>query len=271
MTDADVDTLALEIARCPEILAAFDSAAHACSTIVGLQVDPRLEPEKYQVPEAWAGNLESARVVFLSSNPSISEDGADHGAGSPERYPRASWSDSDVIDFMTRRFDPETPYTLGDRFVCQDGTHAPRAVRFWSAIRQRATELLGYPADPARDYVMTEVVHCKSKGERGVARAANHCNFRYLDRIMALSPAPVVVAVGAKARDRLRGTLDVDPQFGSRSATGDERANMVLRRLGSRLRVLCYLPHPTGMEKAPRDFPRAYPTLLPAIRSVALA
>lgn len=270
MPNPGVDALALEIARCPEIAAARDAAAHPCSAIVRLQVDPRSEPESYQVPEAWAGNLASARVVFLSSNPSISEDGTDHGAGSPERYPRANWSDSDVIDFMTRRFDPDTPYTVGDRFVCQDGTYAPGAVRFWTAIRQRATELLGYPADPASDYVMTEVVHCKSKRERGVAKAANHCGGRYLERIMSLSAAPVVVVVGAKARDRLRSALDVHPRFGSRTAAGEERANVVLRQIGGRSRVLCYLPHPTGMEKAPRDFPRAYPTLLPAMRAVAV-
>lgn len=136
----------------------------------------------------------------------------------------------------------------------------------WRAVRPGASS---YAADPGRDYVMTEVVHCKSKREQGVARSAQHCGARYFDRIMSLSDAPVVVVVGAKARDRLRSTLDVGPLFGSRASVGDERANIAVRRAGGRARLLCHLPHPTGMEKAPRDFPGAYPTLLPDIRSVA--
>lgn len=262
--------LALEIARCPEIATARASSSHPCSSIVRLQDDPAVAPDRFQLPEAWAGNLLEARVMFLSSNPSISEDGADHGAASPERYPRADWSEVEVADFMTRRFDPDAGHAIDDRFVCQDGSYAPNAVRFWSAIRRRATELLGHPATPAADYVMTEIVHCKSKREQGVAKAAGHCAGRYLEKVAALSPAPVVVIVGAKARDRGRAALALDDAFGSRASIGNERANLAVRPLGGHDRVLCYIPHPTGMEKAPRDFPGSYPKLLGKLRAVAL-
>jgi uracil-DNA glycosylase len=143
-------------------------------------------------------------------------------------------------------------------------------VRFWSLVRRRAEELLGYAADPDRDYVMTEIVHCKSKGEVGVRSAAALCAERYLNRIVALSDARLIVVLGAKARDRLRPILALAEEFGSRSAVEDERANVAIRDLGGARRVLCYLWHPTSMTKAPRDFPRSYPTLLPTLRAVAL-
>lgn len=44
-------------------------------------------------------------------------------------------------------------------------------VRFWAAVRKQAFRLLGHLAVPGVDYAMTEVVHCKSAGERGVADA----------------------------------------------------------------------------------------------------
>jgi hypothetical protein len=266
MAGAEV-ALALEIARCPEVERARRLASHPCSSIVRLQQD---EPATFQVPEGWAGNLSAARVVFLSSNPSISEDGADHGAGSAERYSRASWADDDIADFMTRRFAPDGGHTDGDRFICQDGTFAPQAVRFWSLVRRRAEEVLGYSADPDRDYVMTEIVHCKSKGEVGVGSAASRCAQRYLDRIVALSDAHLIVVLGAKARDRIRPILGLGEEFGSKSSVGNEQANVALRDLGGSKRGLCFLWHPTSMTKAPRDFPRSYPTLLPTLRAIAL-
>jgi hypothetical protein len=234
---------------------------------VGLQQD---DAHTFQVPEGWAGNLATARVVFLSSNPSISEHGGDHGAASAERYPRADWADDDIADFMTRRFTPDAGYTVGDRFMCQDGTYAPQPVRFWSQVRRRAEELLGYPADPDRDYVMTEIVHCKSKGEVGVMSAAGLCARRYLDRVVGLSDARLIVVLGSKARDRLRPILRLDETFGSKSAVGDERANVAICDIGGARRVLCYLWHPTSMTKWPRDFPGSYPTLLPTLRAIAL-
>ena len=144
MAGAEV-ALALEIARCPEVERARRLVSHPCSSIVRLQQE---DPGTFQVPEGWAGNLSAARVVFLSSNPSISEDGADHRAGSAERYPRAAWADHYIADFMTRRFAPDAGHTDGDRFICQDGTFAPQAVRFWTLVRRRAEELLGYPRIP---------------------------------------------------------------------------------------------------------------------------
>ncbi len=50
---------------------------------------------------------------------------------------------------------------------------------------------------------MTELVHCKSKGEAGVAQARTRCLDRWLEPVLASSPAPVLVLLGDHARHGL--------------------------------------------------------------------
>lgn len=57
----------------------------------------------------------------------------------------------------------------------RDGTHAPGWVRFWAAVRARASELLGRSAIAGFDYAISEIVHCKSDSEVGVS-AAEGCS-----------------------------------------------------------------------------------------------
>ena len=99
----------------------------------------------------------------------------------------------------------------------RDGNQAARAVAFWRWTAATARELLGREPEPGADYALTEVVHCGSGGEAGVPAALQMCTSRYLARIVAASPAAVIVVVRATARrvfeDQLRG------QF-----TGRERA-----------------------------------------------
>jgi len=62
--------------------------------------------------------------------------------------------------------------------------------RFWLPVHRQAAELLGGDADLGRNYLMTEVVHCKSTAGTGVASAAPTCAGRYLAAILALTAAP---------------------------------------------------------------------------------
>lgn len=257
--------VALRVARCEEVDRARDDEHHPCRQIVELQADRRKRSGQFQVPEAWAGSIESAKIVFVSSNPSISEDGAAHGAAFPEEYPRHSWSDSCIVDFITRRFEPDAKWTRGNHFLCQNGTYAPKEVVFWSLVQKRACELVDQAA-PGRDYVMTEIVHCKSQKEAGVTRAARHCFDRHFEAIIRLSPAPLVVVLGAKARDLLRKALELGPRFGSKATVGlDEQANLAVRRLGGHDRVVSYLWHPTGMT-ARKTFALSYPSRISELR-----
>lgn len=88
-------TLLLKIARCPNVPACLEGGheGHPCSTIVGSQAAGGLED--FQVPEPWSGQIRSAAVLFVSSNPSISE---------VEAYPRWSAPDDLIDEFFTQRF-----------------------------------------------------------------------------------------------------------------------------------------------------------------------
>lgn len=265
MSPRELESLALSVSRCTEVGAARGDRRHPCHPIVNLQ-----PPMDFQVPEGWAGDLGGARIVFLSSNPSISESGDHQSGGSAELYPREHWSDEDIVDFTLHRFDSRRGWATPEgRFRRVDGSLSPRRVAFWNNVRLRATELLGRPSSPTSDYVMTEVVHCKSKGEKGVASAVENCAARHLDRILAASSAPIVVVLGRKARDQARLLWQLPDTFGVGKGVGwSESENVAVIELGGRTRVVLYLWHPTG-STAPKTFGVAYPTLLPALRAVA--
>lgn len=256
-------TLALSIARCSEVDRARADPKHPCHKVVCLQ---SANPHTYQLPEPWAGNLTDGRIVFVSSNPSVSEAG-DHQSGeTAEEYPTAAWDDARIADFITNRFTHGWA-TADGRFLRKDQTYS-KPVAFWSRIRKRATELLNQEADPARDYVMTEVVHCKSKQEKGVSAAADLCAPRHLDRILTAASAPLIVILGARARDQLASAWDLPEGFGTKATVGvDETANIAIRNLGGRPRVVTYLWHPTGMT-APTKFTDAYPRHIERLRQL---
>ena len=114
------------------------------------------------------GQLDSARILFVSSNPSIGDDNHAVGA-SPDD---ALW-DSHHLAFGggTRSFILDGIYTTaptGEKL---------KKVAYWVAVRARARELIRN-AVPGRDYALTEVVHCKSKDEVGVASASEECSGR---------------------------------------------------------------------------------------------
>ena len=250
------ESLALEVARCPLIPIALGNAAHPCHDVVSVQ---SAADAQRQVPEAWAGGISTAKVLFLSSNPSISEPGPGEPPESAEAYPIASDTDARIIDFVTRRFDPTVtpkPYVLDDHHLQLDGHYRKTTTKFWSSIRKRAEELLGPGAEPHRDYAMTEVVHCKSKDEIGVKKAAVTCGERYLDRIVRLSPAGVVVVVGAAAHGHLAEPWQLPaPPYA------------VWRTVGEKDRLVVHLPHPNAFTT--KTFEGIYPEILDEIRRAA--
>jgi hypothetical protein len=80
--------------------------------------------------------------------------------------------------------------------------------------------------------------------------------------------APLVVVVGAKARDLLTDRLALGGGFGSKTTVGvHEEANIALRRLGGRERVLLYLGHLTGMTPN-NTFALRYPKRLEELRAL---
>ena len=189
---------------------------HPCSTIVSLQ-----SGDERHVPEPWCGHIDTAPILFVSSNPSISE---------VERFPTPSWSPEDTADFFERRFDADA------------GHISPRAynrVRFWSSVRARAREILGRDATPGTDFALTEVVHCKSRQEKGVAAAMSTCAERWLRPVLVQSGAVVVVLLGKRAQEACSRIWALDV---SRSAHFGVD-------LGGRERAVVLLPHPNAFER----------------------
>jgi hypothetical protein len=221
-------SLLIEIARCPNVPVCMEGGheGHPCSTIVRSQSAHGLND--FQVPEPWSGHIESAAVLFVSSNPSISD---------VDAYPRWSETDGLIAAYFTHRFGGGRKLWIKDgRYGLQgDGAYG-RAVPFWSAVRQRAIELLERPVRPGRDYALTEVVHCKSRAERGVREALGECAGRYLGPVLELAGARVIVALGRPAQSALLQTYglpDSPNLFGPIS-------------IGHKERLIAFLPHPNA-------------------------
>lgn len=180
----DGTELLLEIAHCPNILACFHERirSHPCHLIIQSQRSP--SPDVHQVPEPWSGKLSEAPLLFLSSNPSFSE--TDH-------YPLRSWRDEDIKTYFNDRFEK---WIIDGRYTRQQDGSYSRAIAFWNEVRGRATELYERTVEPGTDYALTEVVHCKSRNNKGVKQALKECGDRYLSRLLSCSNAKVIVALG---------------------------------------------------------------------------
>ena len=74
-------------------------------------------------------------------------------------------------------------------------------VTHWNELRGNAAAILGVPKNevsPNRDYVMTELVHCKSEAEVGVDKALKTCVNRYIEKIFSVSKAKLIFVLGSK-------------------------------------------------------------------------
>jgi len=193
--------LLLEIARCPHVVSCITQPKHThpCSEIVSSQAAQSLAT--HQLPEPWSGDLVHAPILFVSSNPSISE---------VEEYPHWDWSDDAIIDYFTRRFEGGRKQWIkdGTKTLQRDGTYA-RATAFWAAVRQRAAELLQRDPRPGFDYALTEVVHCKSLSERGIRKAQTYCVPHFLQRVLEASEARIIVILGAHARMAVQNIFNI--------------------------------------------------------------
>ena len=173
----------------------FNDSSHPCFTVVSQQA---LDIADRQIPEPWAGRIDEAPLLFISSNPSLNE---------RESYPRARDSRSAAVGhYFNERFG------LGEDQV-RDGIHPPphtsgkrRGVAYWVAVRANARLLHGHTSVvPGRDYALTEVVHCKSRQEAGVKSAAPTCTDLWLRPVLEASPPSVVILVGATAQQSVSG------------------------------------------------------------------
>lgn len=212
--------LALAIGSCENFTEVVSGQHNECKDVVTWQysqhatsdVEAKGLESVLHRPEPWAGNLTTAPIMFLSSNPSFD---------AREHFPTDTWSDDDAADFFLNRFTSDGSRAFGategpgkgdlDRAILRDGTKTGR-VRTWYSLRQRAAWLLDFPVEQAlasRDYVMTEVVHCKSRNEVGVSRALPVCVTKWFEPMLNLSVARLIVVSGAPAGMAVKAALPV--------------------------------------------------------------
>jgi uracil-DNA glycosylase len=223
------NNLLREITRCPNVLSCFQGNinSHPCSRIIQHQRTESIN--QYQVPEPWSGDIGEAAVLFLSSNPSIS---------SEEEYPTWNWSDEEIQDFFTNRFGNGRKVWIreGKQYLQKDCSYS-RSVAFWAAVRKRAEELYQREVIPGQDYVLSEVVHCKSTQEIGVTDALNECVSKYLKNILSRSNAKIIVILGSVAKTAINQGIDICINHKSLISPVE---------IKNKKRLITFLPHPNA-------------------------
>lgn len=204
-----------------------DSDCKNCETIIKSQKCEKYE--NFQLPEPWNGDLENCKILFLSSNPSFNPN---------DEYPLGNWNKSDVSDFFINRFSPDRNFVRNELYTLQnDGEYSKNWIRFWAAVRSIARVILDTKsAISGQDYVMTEIVHCKSTNEIGVQEAMETCANKYLDKILKITKAKIVICLGEKTSNFVKRKYQIE-------TTGKivEESKMD--------KVFLFLPHPNAREE----------------------
>lgn len=259
--------LATSICSCPEVNAALGNKSHPCHRVVSVQEEMvATDAQMRQRPEPWIGNIETARVLFLSSNPGLSDD---PNIAEREDFPTYKVSDDAAGNFFVNRFNQaNTPvhatfnHPTEPNFLvrCVDGNYRSgmkqqkRPQATWQGIHDHAMAILGDECDPNKDYALTEIVHCKSKMAAGVEEASSHCVDKWLLPIFELSQAKIVFVMGSKVRDFFAiPLLEFSENFGSdknkvyKSLSQRDRAlrDIQISDFGGTKRLYVYCFHPT--------------------------
>jgi hypothetical protein len=224
-----------DITHCDNIarFVAAPAEANPCAKIVALQqrdvADYRIG--LHRVPEPWSGHLSEAPILFLAANPS-----ADLGFAADFPY----WSSPEgvLVDIFERAF--ETSISDDIYPVSQDGSRSARWVRNWAFIRGRARELIP-GAKGGKDYVVSDIVHCKSRSREGVTdQCALACGQKWLRKVVTLSGASVIIGLGIAARSVL-------PKIFSEANLQAPLTGPV--PLAGRARYVAFLPHSNAHQR----------------------
>lgn len=248
--------LFLTIARCPVIRGIREGTrpTSPCQRIVRLREQL---PLKSHIAEPWVGHIERAPILFVASNPGWDDDNKDILTSA--REDEEGVVDDKLIDSFINYFGGglRTYSRGGIRGVDSNGKPDKRWVRYWAFARRRAIELLGDSAIPGESYALTEVVHCNSKSETvgAVWEALHECMPRYLNPVLDLAGAKVIVVVGDIAAEAFR-QLGFDPKL---RVTGPVE-------LSGRQRLIVFMPHANRRGGA-KSFSKNVPEHLDRLRA----
>lgn len=197
-----------EIALCKEFGKAINGDPTPCCAVVNSQqklydelLHKPLESGDYQLPEPWCGNIENAKILFISSNPTIAKKA---NTAENEPYPTIR---NKKINYMGKH-NIDLPEFFTDRF-----NYIPHRSRYLAAIcKWSGWILLNKKSDEKpsaselekikESIALTEIVHCKSQSQIGVTdKCIGKCTELYLERVLEEYKGNYIVVVGSKARD----------------------------------------------------------------------
>jgi hypothetical protein len=195
-SDQEPQNLLLKIVHCNEFQAYIDGKPSACKKILDVQKKLLKPGDPLFTPTPWCGHIAKVPLLFISSNPSVDPD---------EFSPTALWPDIKTIDFFENRFSADRCWTKGKtkyllKSIDKESKKYSSSQKYWS-------EMLGWAKDaystigkhdfqPGIDYALTEIVHCGSKKNRGVNAVKQTCTNNYMELVLKLSKASVLVIVG---------------------------------------------------------------------------
>ncbi len=153
----EIRELLLQIARCREIGTACSNETHCCHNIINTQRNNI----RFQIPEPWNGNIETAEILFFASNPAIKE---------KECYPDKTWCEDSIVDFFEKRFEKEEY----------------RNSNWFRRINKYAAWILNSEdSEEIKNKIcISDIVHCKSEHQKGVNDSKDHCADLYLSEII---------------------------------------------------------------------------------------
>lgn len=212
-----------QIARCSEVIEAKINTDHPCNKIVCSQNE---NEHDFQLPEPWNGDISNAKILFISSNPSIDPKANQDGH---ESYPTEKYSNENLPEIFRTRFDKYTHFNGNKQ---KYWFYANKCVGWILGAESRGVNLL-------RDHAaLTEVVHCKSESEFGVKECCCLCANNWLDKVLAEFNGDYIVVVGNIAKACMYGRqienkkIAFIPSHQARGYTDDRRRKILLDQLG---------------------------------------
>jgi len=93
--DKNITELIKKITFCPNIIEHYNKKNNNCSEIIDSQ---NIQDKKhFQIPEPFSGEIDKAKILVISSNPSID-------LTKTEIYPTYEWKDEDILNISSNFF-----------------------------------------------------------------------------------------------------------------------------------------------------------------------
>lgn len=265
-----------DIINCPNIKNCHSGSP--CFDIISSQCQYH---QPWHSPEPWTGDIENARLLFVSSNPSIMKGEVfpytqnvplckKTFVGAKFNGYSVPWPNNDIERFFESRLQGQIDPVSGKQYVsakkqvlCVNGKYS-RSVPTWVKMDKYASAILGKKQIQAGiDYAICEVVKCKSKNEYGVPSAMQYCFNHFNDTIGLFSSCstgiatPTICILGKKAEKQFNAYLKnlkitSNPQTLPNSTYVLNGTNRLCNMRGETIKIkkrffnVIYAPHPTA-------------------------